>query len=217
MLGWAVCALGAGVLASHAASRFLPPETAASAAQAVVWSALAAPVVVALSRSRPRGLLRLRPIDLASGIVFGVALRLAQGAVAGLDGGPAAWPTVLSTDGALPDSFVVDAVAVVIVSPVLEEFCFRGVVLVCVYVSLRRLGGRLAAGMAAVAVSTALFVAAHQVGGSASASDATALALVGLVAGAFVVVTGRIWPAVILHVVFNATGVLLLAVGTLLA
>lgn len=217
MLGWAVCALGIGVLASHGVPLLLPPETASAGAEAVVWVALVVPVGLALSRSRPRGLLRMRAIDVASGLVFGVALRLMQGVVAGLDGGVVAWPTALSTDGGLPDSFLADGVAVVVVSPVLEELFFRGVILVCVYAALRPLAGSAAAGVAAVLLSTALFVVAHQLGGTASASDVIVLAFVGLTAGASVMGAGRIGPALVMHVVFNATGVALVAVGTLLA
>ncbi|MDF2492885.1 MAG: hypothetical protein K0Q58_1463, partial [Microbacterium sp.] len=61
-----------------------------------------------------------------------------------------------------------------------------------------------------------LFVLLHQLTGSLGATWAAgaAIALVGLVASALVLVTGRLWGAVITHVVFNASYVALALVGT---
>ncbi len=217
MLGWAVCLLGAGTIGAHVVGTVFPVETADSAAQALVWLCFAVPVVLALRRSLPRGLLRLRAVDLAYGIVFGVALRGAQGVIAGLGGAPASWPTTFSTDGTLPSSFAAQAVAGTLVSPLLEEMFFRAVVLVCTFTVVRRLAGPIAAGVASVALSTVLFVVAHQLVGTPDAVDLATLALLGVVAGVVVVGTGRLWPAVFVHIIFNATGFAMLAVGTLLA
>lgn len=217
LLAWAVCGLGAAVLAGRAASVLLPPETAGGGARAAVWVALGVPVALALSRSRPRGLLRARPADALYGIVFGIALRGLQGWLEGLGGDPVAWPSTFSADGSLPESFAADALSDTIAAPVVEEFFFRGVLLVCTYVLLRGMSGRVGAGVAAVAFSTALFVAAHQLVSDTSGADPLVLAAVGAVAGTFVMATGRIWPAIAVHVVFNATGYLLLAAGTLLS
>ncbi|MGM1017361.1 MAG: CPBP family glutamic-type intramembrane protease [Actinomycetota bacterium] len=49
-----------------------------------------------------------------------------------------------------------------------------------------------------------------------SADAAVSLALVGVVCGVLVVCTGRIWPAVLLHIFYNGTGVLLTIAGTIL-
>ncbi|MFF7681909.1 CPBP family intramembrane glutamic endopeptidase [Microbacterium sp. NPDC007973] len=217
LLSWAVCALGAGLLAERAASALFPPETAEASARAMVWVALGVPVGVAFSRSRPRGLLRLRPVDVLYGIVFGVALRAMQGAVAGIGGAPAAWPSTFSSDGSLPEAFLAEALADTIGAAMVEEFFFRGVVLVCAYVLLRERSGRVPAAIAAVALSTALFVLAHQFAAGQDHLAPIALAAVGAVTGAFVVATGRIWPAVAVHMVFNATGYALVAAGTLLS
>lgn len=212
-----MCLLGVGVIGAHVVELTLPSEAAGLAAQLLVWLCFALPVVVALRRSRPRGLLRLRAIDLAYGVVFGVLLRAAQGVVSGLGGTPAPWPSTFSTGGGLPASFSAQAIAGVVVSPVLEEAFFRGVVLVCAFVAIRRVAGAVAAGIAAVALSTVLFVVAHIFVGDPDAVDLAILALLGVVAGAFVVGTGRLWPAVWVHLVFNATGFAMIAVGTLLA
>lgn len=217
LLGWAVCGLGAGVLAGRAASALLPPETAGGGARTAVWVALGVPVALAFSRSRPRGLLRARPVDALYGIVFGVALRVLQGWLEGMGGDPVVWPSTFSSDGSLPESFAAHALSDAIAAPVVEELFFRGVVMVCIYVVLRGVSGRVGAAIAAVAVSTALFVAAHQLASDTSGADPLALAAVGAVAGTFVMTTGRIWPAIAVHVVFNATGYLLLAVGTVLS
>ncbi|KQR21403.1 CPBP family intramembrane glutamic endopeptidase [Microbacterium sp. Leaf151] len=217
MLGWAVCAVGVAAVGAHAAPLLFPVETAAAGAQGIIWTAMAAPVALAFARSRPRGLLRFRVIDLVYGVVFGILLRLVQGAVAGIGGDAAPWPSTFSTDGGLPPAFALDAIAGSLVTPTIEESLFRAVVLVSTFAVLRRRAGGVAAGIAAMAVSTALFVAAHELTAPRGPSDLAALTLLGVVAGAFTIGTGRIWPAVAVHVVFNASGFALVAAGTLLA
>lgn len=210
-------AVGAGALAARAAADVLPVETRDDMALAVVWVAFAVPTVLALRRSRPRGLLRWRAVDLLYGLVFGLFVRWAQGSVAGLGGAPAAWPSTFSTGNGLPAGFLADAAAGSIVSPLVEELLFRGVVLVCVFAVLQPVGGRVAAGVASAALSTALFVVAHVLAGAPDAVDVTTMALLGLIASAFVLGTGRLGTAVVLHVVFNLSGYVLIAAGTLLA
>ncbi len=208
-------ALGAGALGARAVSILLPVGDAPAAAQAVIWVSSAVPVVAAWSRSRPLGLLRFRGLDVVYGVVFGVILRFCQGALAQSEGGSLPWPSTPSIPGTLPDGFSGDVVAGVAVAPVLEELLFRGVVLVCAYTVVRRWSGRVAGGVAAAAISSAFFVGAHLLVAPMSASDVWALVLVGVVAAALVLGTGRIWAAVATHVVFNATGLALVAVGTL--
>lgn len=217
MLGWAVCAVGVAAIGAHAAPLLFPVETASGGAQGIVWTSMAVPVALAFARSRPRGLLRFRVIDLVYGVVFGILLRLVQGAVAGSGDGAAPWPSTFSTDGELPPAFIVDAVVGSLVTPPLEELFFRGVVLVSVFAVLRRGVGGVAARIAAVALSTALFVAAHELTAPRDPSDLVSLTLLGVVAGVFTIGTGRMWPAVVVHVVFNASGFALVAAGTILA
>ncbi len=216
LLGWAVLALGVGVLAANAAALLLPAAVAGIASQAAIWLAFAVPIVLALRRSRPRGLLRFRALDLMYGLVLGVALRFAQGALEGAGGVPAAWPSTFSIDGRLPSGFALEAASGSLVAPPLEEFFFRGVILVVAYTVFRRLSGRVAGGIAAAAISTGLFVIAHLLVSGLDATAVLSLVLVGAVASALVLGTGRIWPAVVTHVVFNATGFALVAVGTIL-
>lgn len=215
LLGGAMVATGSGALGARAASVLLPPGDAPAAAQAVIWVSFAAPIVVAWSRSRPRGLLRFRALDLLYGVVFGVILRLCQGALAEREMGPAPWPSTPSFPGSLPDGFLGDVIAGVVVAPVLEELFFRGVVLVCVYTVVRRWSGRVSGAVAATAISSALFVGAHLLAAPVPAPDVWTLTLVGIVTAALVLGTGRIGAALTTHVVFNATGFALVAVGTL--
>ncbi|MFF0911616.1 type II CAAX prenyl endopeptidase Rce1 family protein [Microbacterium enclense] len=217
LLGWALLSLGAGVLLANAAALLLPAAIAAPVAQAAIWLGFAVPIVLAFRRSRPRGLLRFRALDLMYGLVFGVALRLADGALQGMGGTPAPWPTTFSVDGSLPDGFALEAALGSIVAPTLEEFFFRGVVLVTAYSVFRRMSGQIAGGVAAAAVSTGLFVIAHLLVEGMDATGVLALVLLGVVASALVLGTGRIWAAVVSHIVFNATGFLLVAVGTMLS
>ena len=64
--------------------------------------------------------------------------------------------------------------------------------------------GRLTAGLVALLVSTGLFVLVHGLDRSTLAAGCVlSLALLGLVCGLLVLLTGRIWGAVLVHVVFN--------------
>jgi membrane protease YdiL (CAAX protease family) len=190
-------------------------ESSPVLAQLVLWAGLAVPVIAALSLARPRGLLRIRPIDLLYAVVLGGLLRLIQGWVDAAATGVSVWPSYTLIDGSLPSGWLlVDGLGVAVISPVLEEFFFRGVLLVSLFVVLRRPFGRLVAGWTAGLVSTAVFVAVHALTLQISAADVIALALLGGVASALVVLTGRIWGAVLVHVVFNASFVMLALVGT---
>lgn len=108
-----------------------------------------------------------------------------------------------------------------IVAQVIEELIFRALPLVGIFTLVRRFvrddrAGIVLGTVVAVATSTALFVAAHYLSGDPSADATVSLTLVGLVCGLLVVFAGRIWPAILVHVVFNGTGVLLTVAGTLL-
>lgn len=63
----------------------------------------------------------------------------------------------------------------------------------------------MAAGVAAVLVSTGLFVLVHVLVASITADQFLATTLLGLTCGTLVVQTGRIWGAVMVHIVYNAT------------
>lgn len=215
VLGWAVLGLGAALLAGGGLGTFLGGMWGTMA----LWIALAVPVVFAFRRGVPRGLLSFRAVDLLYAVVLGGALRLVQGSLAG----PAAWPSYPSLDGTLPPLWwATDLIPGGVVAPVVEEFFFRGLLLVAHFTVVRRLlqgsggDGIVPAAIISVIAVAGVFVLAHQLLAPLTADAALALALLGLVTGALVVCTGRIWPAVLVHAVYNLTGVGLTVVGTLL-
>lgn len=214
LLGWAWVWLGAGILAGIAVSLIWPGDAGAIVATAVMWAGMLAAIMVAFRRSRPAGLLRLRWVDLLCGLVLGVALRVAQGWLAAASG-TASLPSYPTIAGSLPTGWVfTDVVSVVAIAPLVEEFFFRAVVLITVYSALRRAFGKKIAGVAAFAVSTAAFVLLHSVTPAATVDQVAATVLLGITASMLVLLTGRLWAAVLTHVVFNATFVVLAMVGT---
>lgn len=211
MLGWSVASLGAGVLAARAAALLLPPVPASIVATAVLWASLALPAIWAFRRSRPRGLTAFRWVDAVIGVVWGILLRIAQGAFAAA-AGQSAWPSAADLSSPV---FIAEAAAATVIAPVVEEFFFRAVVVIGVYTIVHRLSGRVAAVIAALIVSTVLFVAAHGLVAPLAPAGASSLALVGAVAGICVLATGRIWPAILVHAVYNLTGIAVVVVATL--
>ncbi|KAA9159733.1 CPBP family intramembrane metalloprotease [Microbacterium lushaniae] len=217
LLGWAVLSLGAGLVAGAALNEFLPQPLGSTLSLLALWVAFAVPVLLAFRRSVPRALLRFRPLDLLYALALGILLRIVQGWLDMAGGGTGAWPSYPTAGGALPSGWLFDElVAATVVGPVLEEFFFRGLILVAAYTAVRRLAGRGVAGFAATLVSTGLFVAAHALLVPAAWDQALSLALVGIVASLLVLLTGRIWAAVLMHVVYNGMWVALATVGTLL-
>jgi membrane protease YdiL (CAAX protease family) len=219
LVGWSVLALGAAVLAATASTEFIGGVAGGWIGTVAVWVALLLPVVFAYRLSVPRGLMRFRPVDLLFGLVLGVLLRFVSGALAEAATGRSAWPTYMTADGALPGTWWFDELVVpVVIGPVLEEFFFHGFLLVVLYTVFRRLTGvRAVSGVGALLVTTGLFVLLHQLTGSLVATwdGAVSVGLVGLVGGLLVLLTGRLWPAILLHVAFNGSYVVLALVGTL--
>ena len=217
LLAIALISLGAGVLLGSLIAAVWDSPWAAASATAIIWIGMLLPVVWAFTRSRPIGLLRLRAVDVLYGVVLGALLRTTQGWIEGLDGTPAEWPGLVQVGGSIPfSSMVVDVVGPVVVAPLVEEFYFRAVVLVSLYTVLRRPFGKLTAGMVAALGSTALFVVMHGISGAADESGVVSLSLLGLVCALLVLLTGRIWGAVLVHVVYNASYVALMAVASVL-
>ncbi|WOQ69205.1 type II CAAX endopeptidase family protein [Microbacterium limosum] len=219
LLGWAMISFAIGTLASAAIHAAAPTPAGRTLAAVAVWAGMLAPIVLALRRSRPRGLLRLRGVDILYGVVLGVSLRVCQGWLdQAAAGGVTPFPAYPTIDGALPASWWFgDLLAPVVISPVLEEFFFRAVLLIAIYSVARRALGGAVAGFVAVITTTGLFVVAHTLSGALAWDDAAAYTLVGLTCGLLVVLTGRIWGAVLTHAIFNASWVALATVGTLLA
>ena len=218
LLGWTMLSFGAGILGASALRSLAPAPAGGLLASLVLWAGMLVPIVLAFSRSRPRMLLRFRWLDVLYGVVLGGVLRVVQGwldVAAGASGALPSYPTV---NGQLtPDWWFTDALVPAVIGPTVEEFFFRGVLFVAIYTLVRRAFGRGFAGFIALVITTGAFVAAHAFSGAMGWDDAVVLTLVGLVTGLLVLCTGRIWGAVLVHVVFNGTFVLLALAGTLLA
>jgi uncharacterized protein len=213
LLAAAMLSLGAGVLVS-ALLRAGSAE-GALVADAAAWIAMLAPVVWAFTRSRPAGLLRFRVVDLLWGVGLAVLLRIAQGSVSVALGGTGALP-VSAVEGGGADAGAPAIVGAVLVAPTVTELFFRAVVLVALFSALRRGLGALPAGIVAVVVSAAASaVVAAMTAGFTPDRLASAL-LLGLVCGVLVALTGRIWGAVLVHVLYAASLVALAGAGALL-
>ena len=216
LLGWALVSLAIGILASVTLNQVLPSAIAGWAAPVALWAALLVPIVLAFRRSIPRPLLQFRAVDLLYGVVLGGMLRLVQGWLALAAGGSDAWPSYVTLDGHLPASWwFTELASGVVISPVLEEFFFRSVLLIVVYSVVRRSAGAGTAGFVAVIASTGLFVLGHTLTIGIAWDMAVSIGLVGLVCSLLVLLTGRIWGALLVHVTFNASYVALAVVGTL--
>lgn len=217
LLAFALISVGLGVVAGSVVVWLWPSPWAATLATALLWLGMLVPIVGAFIRSRPIGLLRARPVDVLYAVVIGALLRLVQGWMQLAVGGSDALPSYPTLDRQLSSGWwFTELVSPVVVAPVLEEFFFRAVILVALYSALRKPVGRLTAGLVAVLVSTGMFVLLHAVGGTLSVDEALSLTLIGLVCALLVTLTGRIWGAVLVHVVYNATFVILALAGTFL-
>ncbi|WP_288121560.1 CPBP family intramembrane glutamic endopeptidase [Microbacterium sp. 69-7] len=212
VLSAALIGVGLGVVGGGAVSRIAAPW-AATASTVVLWLGLGAAVAFAFARSRPAGLLRFRPIDVLWGVGLGLGLRLLQGWVSGVDA--AAFPSAMALDGGLPSGWwLTEAIPAGLVAPLVEEFFFRTVVLVAVYQLLRRSVGGVAAGVTAALVSAGGFVLLHATAGALTLVDGIQLFAVGGTCALVVLLTGRIWGAVLTHVVYNVSYLVLVVVGT---
>jgi membrane protease YdiL (CAAX protease family) len=216
LIAIALLSLGIGVIGGFAVQWFAPSAGwAGPVATLLLWLGMLAPIAYAFARSRPIGLLRVRPVDLLFAFGLGLLLRLLQGFVAQAMYGYAPFPSYVTLDGQLPgDWWWTQALPAVVVAPVLEEFFFRAVLIVAIYTVLRRRFGHAAAGLTAGLVSTGLFLMLHAVDPALTTDGVIAVGVLGAVCALLVLLTGRIWAAVGVHVIYNATGVLLGLVGT---
>ncbi|WP_457102047.1 CPBP family intramembrane glutamic endopeptidase [Microbacterium sp. P5_E9] len=216
-LAVAIVALGVAVLAGTTVVAFIPYAWSGMLGTALLWAGMLAGIIWAFTRSRPVGLLRFEPSDLVFGLGLGVLLRIVQGWLELTAGASGALPSYSTIGTDLPSGFwFTDVLSPVVIAPLTEEFFFRAVVLVCVYTILRRSFGKATAGLAAAVVSTALFLMLHSLTLSLTVDQVISLSLLGLVCSALVLLSGRIWGTVLIHVVYNATYVALALAGTML-
>ncbi|MFB2580736.1 lysostaphin resistance A-like protein [Herbiconiux sp. P15] len=151
--------------------------------------------------------LRFSLIDLAIGLLAGLVLRAAAVGIAELARLASGTPSTPYEGGVGPDPFwfvLTAIVAASIVTPVVEELYFRGLVLRSIE---NAVGGRSGfAAAVAVVGSSLLFVLFHLDGApetAAAVSRLVTLFVVGLVLGSLAVLTRRLGPSILTHLVFN--------------
>lgn len=215
VLSVALMGLGVGIVFGGAANRLVVASNSLLSS-VILWSGMAAAVAFALTRARPRGLLKLRGVDLLWGLILGVVLRLLQGWMSGSAGIP--FPTIATLDGELPQGWwLQQALPAGLIAPLVEEFFFRGVVLVSTYIVLKPAVGNLAAAFSALLFSGGMFVMVHAINGSLSLVDGVQLFVFALTCSLLVLLSGRIWGAVIVHITYNLSFLALLLTGTFFA
>lgn len=202
-----------GVALASSAAIWLTGFWGGLPATPLLWAGLMSVSALAFARSRPAGLLRLRARDFLYGFAFGIILRFVQN---GAEGAPFPDSSLLVTGDFVRWVFA-EAIPLGFVGPIVEEIFFRAVILVTAYQTLRRTTGPGPASVAAALTSTGLFAALHGVLAPMTLHDSTQIALVGLTCSALVFLTGRLWAAVIAHVIYNCVFLLLVVVGSVLA
>lgn len=205
---------GIGVLAAVLVARISAPW-APTVSLLALWAGLLGAVVWAFIRARPAGILTFRPTDLVWGLGVGLGLRLLQGLSS--DANSAPFPSSASFSGILSAGNVPDFFTAGFAGPVIEEFFFRAVLLIALYQLFRRSLGHVAAGVTAAFTSAGAFICLHAAFGALTLSDGLQLFLVGVACSGLVIMTGRIWGAVLAHIVYNVSFVLLGVLGTALA
>ena len=174
----------------------------------VFWVPLVAATVwwARVYREGFRRLIRIRPIDVLWGLVVGLLARALASILEWLVYGTARTSVGAPTiDGSAPNPWMLalaTIVAPVLLAPVIEELFFRGVVLS----SLRARSEGRATAVIAIAASALIFAVMHLLHVS-SAPAVLAVGgstlLLGLGTATLTVLTGRLGPAVIAHIVFN--------------
>lgn len=210
------CSVGlCGTWLSLALLRF-PQSWAAPLSLSVMWIGLIGAVVFAFARSRPPGLLRFSYRDILWGVLFGCTLRIVQGIMdqANLRSFPGSGAPY---QAGIDQWLINHALPSGLMGPVVEELFFRAVILVSVFQILRYHSGLASAALAAALASAGAFVLLHAAFAPLSLRDGLQYFLLSLLCSLLVLSTGRIWGAVVLHVVYNSTFLGLSLVGALLS
>lgn len=207
-------AAGLGIAAASLINSVLGPELQ-WASSLTLWVCLGAAIFYVRSVEGARGLFVFKVEDVIWGLAAGLGLRLVQGFVTAQR---APFPSRQSVDGALEHhAWLFDLVSAGLIGPTIEELFFRGVLLVSVYMLMRRRAGALMAGAVAIGISTAAFVALHFIFDPMTLAALLQFALVGVICGGVLLLTGRIAGAIVSHITYNASFLLLVEIGTLLS
>lgn len=215
VLAIALIVFGSALLIAAAIRGFNPAGAASTVANVVMLVGMLVAVAIAFSRARPRPLLQLRAVDILYGVAFGLALRLLQGSMSVAAGDDGALPSYATVQCEVGNAWLfADVGAFLLLAPIIEEFFFRGVLLVTAYSVIRRIAGRVPAVLTALALSTVAFVLLQASTSGTSWEAWVTPLIVGLACSALVLFTGRIWGAVFVHFVFNAIYIGLALIGT---
>ncbi len=155
---------------------------------------------------------RLTPIDVLWGLGAGFLLRAIAAGIELAMRGYIAAPSIVSPWGTnTVVTLTLALVAPILLAPLVEELFFRGTLLT----SLQRSNRPMGTAFAAAILAAVIFALPHAIT-STNSVDAlvrfSSAAILALGTGALAVLTGRVGAAVITHVIFNASLLLLLVV-----
>jgi membrane protease YdiL (CAAX protease family) len=206
--------LGVGVAAT-AAVNIVDPTMMVGTHILVLWVFLVLATVLAFSRGRPAGLLAVRPSDMVVGVLAGMLLRVAQGYLTNASERP--FPSLSE----LPTGFVSDPfwgpASIVVLGAFIEEIFFRGLLLVPIFCLVRGRAGTWAAAWTSTSVSTIAFVLTHTAFAGNNLHEVMQLSVISITCVTLVLMTGRILPAVAVHLTYNLTFLLIAAMGSYFA
>jgi hypothetical protein len=159
--------------------------------------------------------LRFRPIDLLWGVGIGFVGRSVDAVLRLLvvgSTGLGQQPTISAIAAPIAQTVALGIIAPVLISPVLEEIYFRGLIQRSTAALLEPLGG-VTKWSAAVVLTSLAFALVHSLLMLATPTEATLTGISTFVfalgAGTVAAATNRLGGAVVGHVVFNGLGVLL--------
>lgn len=181
-----------------------------------LWLSMLIPVGMIVANPTTSQIFHARYRDLIWGVSCAIALRLVQGWVSGAN--CVVFPTLADVAGTANGYLlVVILISLALAAPVVEELFFRGVMIpLSVAVLEHRVGG-LVSRLLACLISTSAFVAIHAIFSPLTEIALAIYIIFGISVSALTVLTGRIWPAIIAHVVYNSSFLALAVGGTLLA
>jgi len=175
-----------------------------SAILVLIWARAARIPWTELGFARPRSWARTILLGIASGVALKLLMKSVMMPLLGADPINHAFHFLEGNRNALPWALY----TMVIGAGFGEETLFRGYL----FERFGRIWGTSAAGkVATVLVSSTLFALAHV--SQQGKSGAEQAAMVGLVVGTIVAVTGQIWLAMVLHAAFDLTAVAIIYSG----
>ncbi|MEI3865714.1 CPBP family glutamic-type intramembrane protease [Microbacterium sp. CCNWLW134] len=182
----------------------------AANAPLIIAVAAAAAFTSLIGFARATGIRHWIWTDLLYGLFVGIVARAVVELVAptlGGFGGPLGG--ALTGDATI--ALAIAASAAVLISPIIEELYFRGLLVRALFDALSD-AGRIGASIVAVTTSTAAFVLLHVVAAGSLVPVGLIIGslVVGVGCGVLTVVTGRLWAAIAAHVLYNASGLALL-------